>query len=214
MENRCRNPTFERLNIKRRCSSARLRNPSDKFMRPELQSIFTIGVYGSTEESFFGALVEHDIELFIDIRARRGMRGAKYKYANSSYLQAKLKELGIYYAHLKELAPTAEIRMLQWQADKKEQTRKRDRKGLSKSYISAYRVQILKSKKRKPENKLSTNDLLNHAKQLANYPANLPLHRVALFCVEQNHKACHRWLVAEKLKRDLGIKGRGSIVHI
>ena len=36
-------------------------------MTAELQTIFTIGVYGSTEESFFGALVENEIELFIDI---------------------------------------------------------------------------------------------------------------------------------------------------
>ena len=39
-------------------------------MTTELQTIFTIGVYGSTEESFFGTLVENEIELFIDIRAR------------------------------------------------------------------------------------------------------------------------------------------------
>ena len=38
------------------------RNPTDNFMTTELQTIFTIGVYGSTEESFFGALAEHEIE--------------------------------------------------------------------------------------------------------------------------------------------------------
>lgn len=183
-------------------------------MTTELPTIFTIGVYGSTEESFFGALVDNEIELFIDIRARRGMRGSKYKYANSSYLQAKLEELGIYYAHLKELAPTKEIRALQWQADKEENTKKRDRSGLSQSFIRAYRVQILKSKKRKPEYKLAAEDLLTRAKVLAGFPTDKSLHNIVLFCVEQNHKACHRWLVAEKLKNDLGLKGRGKIVHI
>ena len=75
--------------------------------------IYTIGVYGSTEESFFGALIENEIELFIDVRARRGMRqSSPYKFVNSTVLQQKLRQLGIYYAHLKELAPTREIRAL------------------------------------------------------------------------------------------------------
>ena len=120
-------------------------------MTTELPSIFTIGVYGSTEDAFFGALVENEIELFIDIRARRGMRGSKYKYVNSTYLQARLKEEGIYYAHLRELAPTKEIRALQWQADKDDNTRKRDRTGLSAAYVEAYKKQVLKYGKRKAE---------------------------------------------------------------
>lgn len=190
------------------------RHPTNNFMTAELQTIFTIGVYGSTEESFFGALVDNEIELFIDIRARRGMRGSKYKYANSAYLQAKLSELGIAYAHLKELAPTKEIRALQWQADTQEKTRKRDRSGLSQSYIKAYRQEVLKSKKRKPENKLSSEHLLKRARELANFPTDQPLYSAALFCVEGNHRACHRWLVAEKLKKDLGLKGSGRILHI
>ena len=32
------------------------------------------------------------------------MRGGKYPFANSKYLQDKLKEIGIEYLHLKELA--------------------------------------------------------------------------------------------------------------
>ncbi len=183
-------------------------------MSTELQTIFTIGVYGSTEESFFGALVDNEIELFIDIRARRGMRGGRYSYVNSSALQTKLKDIGIYYAHLKELAPTKEIRALQWHADKETDTKKRDRTGLSQSYIKAYRVEILKSRKRKPENKLSSENLLNRAKELAGFRAEQPLHRIVLFCVEGNHNACHRWLVADKLRKDFGLKGRGKILHI
>ena len=65
------------------------------------------------------------------------MRGSKYKYANSAALQAKLEGTeGIYYAHLKELAPTKEIRALQWQADKEEGTRKRDRIGAKRMPLS------------------------------------------------------------------------------
>ena len=56
--------------------------------------IYTIGVYGKTEDEFFRALEDNGIELFIDIRARRGMRGSKYSFVNSSYLQAELNENG------------------------------------------------------------------------------------------------------------------------
>lgn len=177
-------------------------------MTAELPTIFTIGVYGSTEESFFGALVENEIELFIDIRARRGLRGSRYKFANSSYLQAKLKELGIYYAHLKELAPTKEIRALQWQADQEEQTRKRDRTGLSAAYVAAFKKQILKYGKRKAELILEPRLVLERAKHLAEYPNAKPLHRYVLFCVEQQADACHRSLVAARFSDKMGVRVR------
>lgn len=179
-------------------------------MTTELQTLFTIGVYGSTEESFFDALVENEMELFIDIRARRGMRGAKYKYANSSYLQAKLKALGIYYAHLKELAPTKEIRALQWQADKEEQRRKRDRTGLSAAYVEAYKKQILRYGKRKAELILDPENMLERAQQLAEFPSDRPLQRYVLFCVESNAEACHRSLVAARFKDKIG----GKVKHL
>ena len=179
-------------------------------MTAELQTIFTIGVYGSTEASFFGALVENEVELFIDIRARRGLRGSKYKYANSSYLRAKLKELGIYYAHLKALAPTTEIRALQWQADKEEQTRKRDRTGLSAAYVAEYKKQILKYGKRKSELTLEPHKVLQQAKELANYPAGKPMQRYVLFCVEQHAVACHRSLVAARFRDKMG----GRLKHL
>ena len=73
-------------------------------------NIFTIGVYNSTEDSFFGKLTKNHIDMFCDIRQRRGVRGSLYRYVNSNYLQAKLKELGINYTYIKELAPTSEIR--------------------------------------------------------------------------------------------------------
>ena len=181
-------------------------NPTLSFMTAELQTIFTIGVYGSTEESFFGALVENEIELFLDIRARRGMRGSKYKYANSNYLQRKLSELGIYYAHLKELAPTKEIRAKQQEADLRQKTMKRERIELSKEYVKAYRQDILKVYKRKKENRFYSNEMLNTARTRSQFPCNLPLHRIALFCVEQNPKACHRSLVANEWKRQHDIE--------
>ena len=50
-------------------------------------NVFTIGVYGSTENSFFEKLAQSRIDLFCDIRQRRGVRGSQYKYVNSNYLQ-------------------------------------------------------------------------------------------------------------------------------
>ncbi len=175
-------------------------------MTAEFQTIFTIGVYGSTEESFFGALVENEIDLFLDIRARRGMRGARYRYVNSSALQEKLKALGIYYAHLKELAPTKDIRALQWQADKEDNTRKRDRTGLSAAYVQAYKKQILKYGYKREDQILAPHKVLERAKALADYPTDKPLLRYVLFCVEADANACHRSLVATRFRDKLGGK--------
>lgn len=173
-------------------------------------TILTIGVYGFSEDGFFEALQDCQIDLFIDIRARRGMRGPRYKFVNSSYLQAKLKEMDIAYAHLKELAPSPEIRAAQSQADRQAHVRKRQRQTLSKPFIRAYRRDILKTYKRKPENKFKAKEAVDKARQLAQYPPNRPLRHLALFCVEQHPQACHRSLVAEELKKQL----EGDIVHI
>ncbi len=179
-------------------------------MTTELQTIFTIGVYGSTEESFFAALVENQIELFIDIRARRGMRGSRYSYANSKYLQEKLKDLGIYYAHLKELAPNKEIRGIQQSADKEERTNKRDRTGLSVAYVEAYKKQILKYGMRRTDRILNPAKVLEATKKLAGFPEDKKLQRYVLFCVEANDKACHRSLVAARFKNKVG----GEVINI
>ena len=84
-------------------------------MKPK---IVTIGVYGFDESSFFEALREADVDTFCDIRARRGLRGATYAFANSQRLQERLAELGIRYIHRKDLAPTRAARDRQAQTDK------------------------------------------------------------------------------------------------
>ena len=61
--------------------------------------IYTIGVYGSSEEEFFGKLTESQIDLFCDIRQRRGVRGRQYSFVNSNHLQKKLSDLGIGYLY-------------------------------------------------------------------------------------------------------------------
>lgn len=70
-----------------------------------MMEFFTIGVYNSTEIDFFNKLTENKIDLFCDIRQRRGVRGAKYSFVNSCKLQKKLNELNIKYKHILELAP-------------------------------------------------------------------------------------------------------------
>jgi len=52
------------------------------------------------------------------------MRGSKFSYVNSAYLQNKLSEMNIRYLHLKHLAPSKEIRLLQKADDKKPEQRK------------------------------------------------------------------------------------------
>lgn len=54
----------------------------------------TIGGYGFTEKSFIGRLREANVDTLVDVRRRRGMRGAKYAFLNSSYLQAALADAG------------------------------------------------------------------------------------------------------------------------
>ena len=47
--------------------------------------IFTIGVYNSSETHFFDKLKNNHIDVFCDIRQRRGVRGRKYAFVNSLY---------------------------------------------------------------------------------------------------------------------------------
>lgn len=148
--------------------------------------IFTIGVYNSTEESYFGKLLDAKIDLFCDIRQRRGVRGSQYKYVNSNYLQAKLKELGIDYMYIKELAPTKEIRMKQKEADKLKGETKHKRTTLGDVFIAEYQNQIL--------NKFDIEALINTIESKG-------YHRVVFFCVEEKAEACHRSLVAKRIHR-------------
>ena len=177
----------------------------DDSLALDIEKIFTIGVYGSTEDAFFGTLKEKGIDLFIDVRARRGMRGAKYKFVNSKYLQARLRELGIAYAHLAELAPTKEIRAAQYLADKQAETTKRERRELSTAFTKAYRRDVLKVFKRKPEHRFFADEMLKSARELAGLTSQRPLRRVVLFCVEQEQAACHRSLVADELQKQLHV---------
>lgn len=157
--------------------------------------IFTIGVYGSTEETFFKKLTENGVEVFCDIRMRRGVRGAQYRYVNSKYLQAKLAELGIAYRYVKELAPTSEIRQKQKDADAANGETKKQRVKLGEVFASEYQTQIL-----------GEFDMEAFADSLRREGVG----SVALFCVEEHAPACHRSLAAAALAE----KTQGEIINL
>jgi uncharacterized protein (DUF488 family) len=156
-------------------------------MTPEF---VTVGAYGWEAEQFFAALVAAGVDTFCDLRARRGVRGREYAFANSGRLQARLAELGIRYVHRSDLAPSSETRAAQYAADKESHTAKRLRTALSPQFIAAYHHERLA----KFESATFLADLGDDARV------------VALFCVEREPAACHRSLLAERLTHDLGVK--------
>lgn len=145
---------------------------------------YTIGVYGSTEQSFFTKLKENGIDTFCDIRQRRGVRGKKYAYVNSTYLQDRLKEYGIKYLYINKLSPTTEIRELQKEIDKKNRILKSDRQEVGKVFEIEYKNKIL--------SQFDFNTLIHTLKDNNS-------RKIVLFCVEENPEACHRSIVAKAL---------------
>ena len=151
----------------------------------------TIGVYGFSAETFVHALRSANVRLLIDVRQRRGVRGSEYAWANSRRLQARLDDAGLGYRHLKELAPTTELRRLQYRADDAAGVGKRSRERLASEYVEGYLAQVL--------------DRVD----LAAVAASLPVDTAsALLCVERDPAACHRSLVAERLAAELGQPAR------
>ena len=144
--------------------------------------IATIGVYEFDAESFIEALDDANVSKLIDIRQRRGVRGTQYAWANAQRLQARLADAGIVYEYHPELAPTTELRHLQYAEDDRRGVGKRSRVELAPEYIRRYTEEIL--------------DLV----PLEPLVRRLPVHGIgALLCVEATAKACHRSLVAARL---------------
>ena len=76
--------------------------------------IATIGVYRFNGESFVATLDEAGVTVLVDVRQRRGVRGSEYAWANAQRLQRRLADARIRYVHHPELAPTTELRELQY----------------------------------------------------------------------------------------------------
>jgi uncharacterized protein (DUF488 family) len=154
-----------------------------------VQTVATIGVYGFTAEMFLDRLRETDVGRLLDVRQRRGVRGRDYAWANSARLQVALAEAGIEYRHHKELAPTTELRQLQYREDDRQGVGKRSRTQLAREYRERYVAEIL------------------DRADLDAVVAELPTERkAALMCVERDPGACHRSLITERLAADYGIE--------
>jgi uncharacterized protein (DUF488 family) len=119
------------------------------------------------------------------VRQRRGVRGREYAWANAKRLQAALEQAGIGYEHHPELAPTTELRQLQYAEDDRQGVGKRSRTELAPAYAERY-----------------TREILDRA-DLGDIVAALPADgAAALLCVERDPEACHRSLIAERLGAD------------
>jgi uncharacterized protein (DUF488 family) len=155
--------------------------------------VVTIGVYDWDLSHFLEALAVADVRLLLDVRQRRGVRGPEYSWANALRLQASLAGAGIAYEHHKELAPTTELRHLQYAEDARKGEGKRSRTVLAEEYRTRY-----------------TREILDHA-PLDAVAAELPVDgAAALFCVERDPEACHRSIVAERLADEHGV----SVSHL
>lgn len=151
-----------------------------------MAAIATIGVYGFDRETFLATLADAKVNLVLDVRQRRGVRGSEYAWANAQRLQDALADAGIGYSHLKELAPTTELRQAQYRADDRRGEGKRSRTVLAPEYAGGYTEEIL-----------DRVDLAPIVKWIGGS-------RAALLCVERDPQACHRSLVAARLQRDWG----------
>jgi uncharacterized protein (DUF488 family) len=155
--------------------------------------IATIGIYGWTLESFLIALSDANVRVVLDVRQRRGVRGPEYAWANSLRIQAALDNAGIEYRHHKELAPTTELRHVQYDADARQGVGKRSRMELAPEYRERYLREVL--------DRVDLGELVHE----------LPVEgTAALLCVERDPEACHRSLIAERLEAEYGI----SVVHL
>ena len=122
------------------------------------------------------------------MRQRRGVRGAEYAWANAKRLGTALEEGGIAYRHHPDLAPTTELRQLQYAEDDRQGVGKRSRTTLARAYRERYVREIL--------------DQADLDAVVAELPAE---GAAALLCVERDPEACHRSLVAERIEAEHGI---------
>ena len=158
-----------------------------------MPTVVTIGVYGFNQATFLAALDDAGVKLLLDVRQRRGVRGSEYAWANSARLQAALADAGITYRHHKELAPTTELRRLQYAEDERQGVGKRSRVELAPEYRERYTHEIL--------------DQVDLEPIVDSLPTDAA---TALLCVERDPEACHRSLIAERMATEHGV----SIGHL
>ncbi len=151
--------------------------------------VATVGVYGFTAGAFLEQLESAGVGLLLDLRQRRGVRGPDHAWANSVRLQRALAAAGVGYRHVKGLAPTTELRRLQYREDDRRGVGKRNRVVLAPEYAERYTREIL--------------DPFDLGALVAGLPGD---GATALLCVERDPQACHRSLVAARLRAVHGLR--------
>jgi len=122
-----------------------------------------------------------------------GCAGPITGWANSLRLQTSLADTGIAYHHHQELAPTTELRQLQYREDTRLGVGKRSRVELAPEYRRRYATEIL--------------DQVD----LTLIVGALPSQGMgALLCVERDPEACHRSMIAERM----AVRHHVSVTHI
>ena len=154
-----------------------------------MPELVTIGVYGYTLDGFLGALSDAGVVKLLDVRQRRGVRGSEYSWANAQRLQAALRDAGIGYEHHPELAPTTELRQLQYAEDDRRGVGKRSRTRLAFEYAERYEHEIL-----------DPVDLAPIVDAMPDPGA------TALFCVEAAPNACHRSIIATRMAEEFHVR--------
>jgi uncharacterized protein (DUF488 family) len=156
--------------------------------RGRVRRVVTIGVYGWQLDRFLEALDASDVRVLLDVRQRRGVRGREYAWANAVRLQQSLAAAGVAYRHHLELAPTTELRQLQYAEDARRGVGKRSRIELAPEYRTRYEREIL--------HRAGLDALWNDLP---------PVGAAALFCVEKDPEACHRSIIAAHLAAGHGV---------
>lgn len=128
------------------------------------------------------ALRTNEVDLLVDVRQRRGVRGPIHAFANAGRLDVALGAAGIAVQVWKDFAPTTAIRSLQKSQDAELGVPKSERSALGKSFEGAYLESILGPK-----------DITETIARLDGFS------KPVFLCVERKASACHRHLLADWL---------------
>ena len=155
-----------------------------------VERLLTIGVYGFTAETFFDTLAQSGVDVVCDVRARRGVRGSEYAFANARRLQDALEARGIHYVHLPHLAPSDATRAAAFRTDRELGIPARARATMSEEYVAGYEADVLAD--------LAPQAVLAELGQYGAAPA--------ILCVERTPGGCHRSLLAARLAAEGGLE--------
>jgi len=158
-----------------------------------VKRVVTIGVYDWDLGHFLKALDAADVRVLLDVRQRRGVRGSQYPWANAVRLQEALAAAGVAYQHHRELAPTTELRHLQYAEDARTGVGKRSRIELAPEYRARYTQEIL--------DRVELHAVVDELPQDG---------ASALLCVERDPEACHRSIIAAALASNYDV----AVTHL